>query len=44
MAGAARELREECAPAGVVVASLMPGATATEFAQVGGIERVSVLH
>jgi short-subunit dehydrogenase len=40
----AHALREECAPAGVVVASLMPGATATEFAQVGGIERVSVLH
>ena len=31
-------LRDECAPAGVAVACLLPGATATEFARVGGTE------
>ena len=37
-------LRDECAPAGVVVACLLPGATATEFAKVGGTERAMVFN
>jgi NAD(P)-dependent dehydrogenase (short-subunit alcohol dehydrogenase family) len=37
-------LREECAPSGVAVACLLPGATATEFARVGGTEAAMVFN
>ena len=37
-------LRDECAPAGVAVACLLPGATATEFARVGGSEAAMVFN